>query len=204
MSIICRDGGRLGRSPSQHINRDVVRLRSSTVTSSKNYHRQDEDAFGYYIIESFEVTMRNTCYQQPAYRPKPSESIRKHAVLIRSDNDLWVEHSYRNESGQDICYYRSVRTPGKSQRLEPPTGAATIVYQQDIAADPTLRCHLPGPLSMRELREVPESTPILHGTSRRGARTLFGRKFFSRRQEWSIEIPTLRSSFDSVSSFSRS
>jgi hypothetical protein len=154
--------------------------------------------------------MKNTwCYKQPAYRPKPSASIRTHAhahtaVQVQSDNDLWVEHSYQNKEGQDNYYYCSMLT-GKSQKIQPPTGAAVTVYQEEIAVDPTLRCRLPGPLSMQEIREMPHPTPSLYGASRRGGiRTLVAlARIFSTRRSSSIDIPTRRSSFDSVSSFSR-
>jgi hypothetical protein len=143
--------------------------------------------------------MQQTRYKLPAYRPKPRGSIQKHwEHAVQSDNDLWVEHSYKSKQGQDIYYYCSTRT-SKCQLLEPPTGATTIVYQEEIVADPTLRCRVPGPLPMEQLRGIPRSKPSLHleadakrnaasdGTSRHGARTLMG---------W--RISTQRSSIDSA------
>ena len=132
----------------------------------------------------------------PVYRPKRSGSVRKqweHAV--QSDNDLWVEHSYKNKHGHDIYYYCSMLT-SKRQLLEPPTGAATIVYQEDIAADPTLRYRVPGPLPMEQLRGIPRPRPSLHleggfkknvashGMSRSSTRTLIGRLFPIRTYIW--------------------
>jgi hypothetical protein len=94
--------------------------------------------------------MQQTRYKLPAYRPKPSGSILMHwEHAIKSDNDLWVEHYYKNKHGQDIYYYCSVLT-SKCQLFQPPTGFATIVYQEGIAADPTLHCRVPGPLPKEE------------------------------------------------------
>jgi hypothetical protein len=134
-------------------------------------------------------SMQQSRYKLPVYRPKRSGSVLKHwEHAVPSDNDLWVEHSYKNKHGQDIYYYFSMLT-GKRQLLEPLTGAATIVYQEEIAADPTLRYRVPGPLLMEQLRGIRRHRPSLHleggsiknavsnGTSRHSARTLIGRFF---------------------------
>jgi hypothetical protein len=133
--------------------------------------------------------------KQTSHRPKASGSVLKHwEHAVQSDNDLWVEHSYKNKRGRAIYYYCSMLT-GKCQLLEPPTGAATVVYQEEITADPTLRCRVPGPLPMEQLRVISRPIPSLHleadaknaasdGTSRRGARTLIGRLFSTRPWIW--------------------
>jgi hypothetical protein len=73
---------------------------------------------------------------------------------------------------------------------------ATIVYQEEIAADPTLRCRIPGPLPMEQLRGISRPKPCLHqeadtkrnaasdGTSKHGARSLIGRLFSTKPCFW--------------------
>lgn len=142
------------------------------------------------------ITMQQTRCKLPSNRPKPSGSALKHwEYAVQSDNDLWVEHSYKNKHGQDISYYCSMLTR-KCQLLEPPTGAATILYQEDIAADPTLRCRVPGPLPMEQLRGLSRPGPSLHleadakknaasyGTAMHGARTLIARLFPTQAFMW--------------------
>jgi hypothetical protein len=167
-------------------NDEEIRDRDDDILPiTTTYSQQSLTSYNHNLLG---VTMMQTRRRKlPASRPKSGGRILKHWKHdVQSDDDLWVEYSYKNKHGQDIYYYCSMLT-GKSQLLEPPTGAATIVYQEDIAADLTLRCRVPGPLAIEQLREVPRPRPSLHleagvkrnvasdGTSRRGARNFWKR-----------------------------
>jgi hypothetical protein len=102
-------------------------------------------------------------------------------VYVKSDNDIWVERSYRNARGRKIYYYCSVHT-GRKQLLEPPTGAAVIVRETEHRDD-QLRRHLPASVQLvvrerhtrDELMAIP--TPIVKSASAKGWKELFTKLF---------------------------
>jgi hypothetical protein len=102
-------------------------------------------------------------------------------VHVKSDNDVWVERSYRNARGRKIFYYCSVHT-GRKQLLEPPTGAAVILRETEHCNE-QLRRSLPASVQLvvrerhtrDELMAIP--TPIEKSSSTKRWRKFFLKLF---------------------------
>jgi len=73
----------------------------------------------------------NPKVQKSRFHPRPSPSVHPEDWLIPSDDDVWVEGSYKTTTGEIVVYYRSLRT-GVCQLFEPPTGAAFVLHQHEL------------------------------------------------------------------------
>lgn len=51
--------------------------------------------------------------------------------IVQSDNDIWIERSYKTSKGRTVRYYSSMLT-NKMFLLQPPTGAAYVLYEHDM------------------------------------------------------------------------
>jgi hypothetical protein len=52
--------------------------------------------------------------------------------IVESDNDVWVEQAYRRKKGGNMRYYVSMTTRSM-YLIQPPTGAAVVLRQHEIA-----------------------------------------------------------------------
>jgi hypothetical protein len=76
-------------------------------------------------------------HQRGQFQPKRSKSIHRQfdkKIVPEQDNDIWIERIVLNgSSGQKKTFFKSLR--GNVVRNEPPTGAMTIIYLEDIIVD---------------------------------------------------------------------
>jgi hypothetical protein len=89
------------------------------------------------------------------FTPHPCKRILYWDNAVESDDDIWVERSYISNRGLTIYYYCSMKH-GRRQLLEPPTGASTIVYQEEIARYPrAIQNFARQPMPLEDLRDIP-------------------------------------------------
>ena len=122
-----------------------------------------------------------TVFTAPAKSKKLAEPRRckrlQHMDVV-SDDDIWVERSYRNAKGRKICYYCSVHT-NRKQLFEPPSGAAMILRESQHVRD-EVRRGLPVNVlrvvleqhTRDELRAIPG--PILKSSKAKPMKWMFG------------------------------
>ena len=109
---------------------------------------------------------------------EPRRCKRLQYLDVVSDDDIWVERSYRNAKGRQVFYYCSVYTDRK-QLFEPPTGAAMILRESHHVRD-EMRRSLPANVlrvvveqhTRDELRAIPG--PLLKKPKVKRAKWLFG------------------------------
>jgi hypothetical protein len=111
--------------------------------------------------------------------PKRSMSIHrsfcKHSDIPENDNDIWVERLVLGGQNGPKTYFKSVY--GNTVRMEPPTGATTIIYLSDMIERKKKETNKKGSASTMPSRQPRRpSSPSSDTNQRRNRRTLSKRK----------------------------
>jgi hypothetical protein len=73
---------------------------------------------------------RSIVIQREIIRRRRAGVITSPEDIVPSDNDVWIERSYRTVKGRVVRYYTSMLS-NKMVLLQPPTGAALIIYEHE-------------------------------------------------------------------------
>lgn len=105
------------------------------LTRKENPNLEQLEGFGKVAVSEANAMMRASAEKCPQHSFRPHASRVPLRCDIPSDEDIWVERSYRSRTGHKIFFYCSVKT-GKFQLHEPPTGAGLVIHQQELAEQP--------------------------------------------------------------------
>ena len=111
--------------------------RSSSMSIISQETRDDFSSSRSLLTKKTSTKPPRDSHKSGQFQPKRSKSIHRQfdkKIAPELDNDIWIERIVLNgSSGQKKTFFKSLR--GNVVRNEPPTGAMTIIYLEDIIVD---------------------------------------------------------------------